>query len=231
MRSWLPPSQNPAVLVAAFVLLIMVIGFFMFKFKDPGQKKLIVILVFAWLISLLPYITLSIDTKGLESERFIYMPSFFVCIIFTIIIFQFNWLWRVLLVMLICCVNIFILAGHAKQYRFAGIVVKSTISAVNSLRSRQKLFGENIPQEYFGALIIRSGFNEGISWLKNQRAVDSIIQISQSHNDLPLQKNYPVKYSGDISLIKDSSARQQFSANDVFFFYTDSLLYVIQRNN
>jgi hypothetical protein len=229
VRSWLPPSQNSAVLVGTFILLIAVIGLFTLRLKDAKQKKLVAVLVLIWLISLLPYITLSVDTKGLESERFIYMPSFFVCLIIVTIIFQFNLFWRTGLITIFCCINILVLVAHANQYQFAGTVVKTTINAVNALYNKQKLFAENIPQENFGALIFRSGFNEGIDWLKNKGTVDSVVQVSQSNKDLILQKKYSVKHSSDISLIKDSTVRNQFLSNDVFFLYTDSLLYVIQR--
>ncbi len=168
------------------------------------------------------------DTKGAESERFLYLPSFFICILITIIIFQLPPVSSVAVIIVICGVNILVLAHRAKQYRFAGTVVKGTINAVNNLNDKNRLFAEGVPQENFGALIFRSGFDEGIQWLKNKGTVDSIIVLSQSHIDLPLQKNYTIKNSHDISLISDSVIRNQFTKNDVFFLFSDSSLNVIQ---
>ncbi|HEY2725858.1 MAG TPA: hypothetical protein VGI61_01690, partial [Parafilimonas sp.] len=85
-------------------------------------------------------------------------------------------------------------------------------------------------EENFGALIFRSGFSEGINWLKNMGTVDSTAIISQSKHDLPFQKNYRTIFSNNLSLMKES-LKNSFTLNDVYFLYTDSALYVIIANN
>jgi len=157
------------------------------------------------------------------------MPSFFVCILIGVLIFQWHGPLRPLIILIIWSANILVLAHHAQQYRFAGNVVKNTILGVNSLRNKTHLVAEAVPQENFGALIFRSGFEEGIGWLKNVSTVDSVILLSQSHNDLPLQKNYPVVYSHDLQLISDTAIRNGLSVNDAYFLYTDSSLKIISR--
>ena len=229
IRSWLPPSQTQQILIIEFVILTGLVVLVMLRTGSQKSRRGIIVLLFVWLISLLPYITLGIDTKGVESERFLYMPSLFVCVLIIIIIFQLPGFVRAITIMLICTVNVLSLAHHAKQYRFAGAVVESTISGVNRLQNKTHLIAEGVPQENFGALIFRSGFPEGIDWLKNNSTVDSIVLLSQSHTDLPLQKNYPFEHSHDLLLIPDTSLRNHFSTNDAYLLYTDSTLKIITR--
>jgi hypothetical protein len=91
------------------------------------------------------------------------------------------------------------------------------------------LIAEGVPQENFGALIFRTGFREGIDWLRNSSTADSVIVLSQSHGDLPLQKNYPLVYSHDLMLISDTTIRNHFPIGDAYFLYTDSSLKIISR--
>lgn len=230
IRSWLPPIQNKIILITVFIVVIALITYFFIRIKQNRIKNTLLILISLWCISLLPYLTFSIDTKGVESERFLYLPSFFICIILSVCLVQFTSGWRILLIILISFLNIIVLAHHAKQYSFAGSVVAATIKAVNNLKNKKILYAYNVPQENFGALIFRSGFTEGINWLKNKNTIDSVIVLSQADHDLPLQKNYPVKYSNDISLVKKSTIRKHFTANDVYFLYTDSCLYTIDAH-
>jgi len=227
IRSWLPPFQDQRILIAAFVVLIVLITFVIMKLKDQKAKRAAIIFLFLWSVSLLPYITLGVDTKGVESERFLYMPSFFICIVLAIIIFQWRRLVRTAAITAICTISLLVLSYHAKQYRFAGSVVKNTINVIDSLHDKTRLIADRVPQENFGALIFRAGFPEGVNWLKNPSTFDTVIVLSQSHVDLPLRKNYPGVYSHDISLIPDTTIRRHFSANAAYLLYTDSSITII----
>ncbi len=88
IRSWLPPSQSKILLVTEFVALIILAILFVKKNQNKKLNRAVIVLLMLWMISLLPYINLSIDTKGVESERFMYLPSFFVCFCITTLLFQ-----------------------------------------------------------------------------------------------------------------------------------------------
>ncbi|HYK45424.1 MAG TPA: hypothetical protein VEV83_09660, partial [Parafilimonas sp.] len=145
------------------------------------------------------------------------------------IIFQWPHIVSTAAISVICAVSLFVLSYHAKQYRFAGNVVKNTIHVIDSLHNKTRLIADRVPQENFGALIFRAGFPEGVNWLKNPSTFDTVIVLSQSHVDLPLRKNYPGVYSHNVLLIPDTTIRNRFSVNDVYFLYTDSALNIISR--
>ena len=229
IRSWLPPFQDQRILIAAFLILMVLIALVIIKAKNQKAKRAVIIFLFMWSVSLLPYITLGVDTKGVESERFLYMPSFFICIVLALIIFQWPHIVSTAAISVICAVSLFVLSYHAKQYRFAGNVVKNTIHVIDSLHNKTRLIADRVPQENFGALIFRAGFPEGVNWLKNPSTFDTVIVLSQSHVDLPLRKNYPGVYSHNVLLIPDTTIRNRFSVNDVYFLYTDSALNIISR--
>ena len=142
---------------------------------------------------------------------------------------QFKLIGKFAFTIIVCATNIFILHLHALHYRFAGNVVHTTINAVNNLVEKEKLTGINIPQENAGALIFRSGFTDGINWLKNPGTVDSIVGQSLSQKDLPLQKNYRTIFTNDFGLIKDSVDTNKTTNEDVYFFYSDTALFVISK--
>ena len=229
IRSWLPPSQNSTLLIIEFVFLSIFIGWLFVKTRNKQLSKILFILLFLWIISLLPYTSLSVDTKGVESERFLYLPSLFICLTISIFIFYLNTKWRLFYLSIITVLNVFILSKHAVQYRFAGLVVSKTIEVINTVKNVHHLFAVNVPQENHGALIFRSGFKEGINWLKHGEAIDSISILSQSNTDLPLQKNYPAVLSNEISLTNDSIANR-LTDGDVYCMFTDSALIVIRKN-
>ncbi len=227
IRSWLPPSGKEFLLTTGFVILTVIITFWIIKIKSIKKRIIILMLLLLWVISLLPYLALSIDTKGVEGGRFLYLPSFFICMIISVLVLQLTSLSKTVMLLFICVTNIWILFLHSKQYSFAGSVVKTTIKAVNSLKNKNTIYALNVPQENFGALIFRSGFTEGINWLKNKRTADTVVQLSTSDKDLPLHKNYPVKYSNDLSLVNNINYKTYFTGSDVYFLYTDSCLIVI----
>lgn len=226
IRSWLPPSQNKIFLIIAVIVLIL-IATVLTKIQNKKNRDTIVALIIVWCISLLPYLALSMDTKGVESERFLYLPSLFICMIISIFFIQMKSWMQISFAVIICLINLVVLSYHAAQYRFAGRVVATTINAINSLKAKKILYADNIPQENFGALIFRSGFIEGINWLKNNGTIDSVVVLSQSHNDLHLQKKYKVLFSTNTLLINDS-IKARFTSNDLYFLYTDSALTIIR---
>ena len=87
-RSFVPPSLSSKFFIVGLFLLIVFLSVFIRKLYllkriDSIQK----LLVISFIASLLPVITLGISTHSRESERFLYLPSVFLCfwIIYTFI--------------------------------------------------------------------------------------------------------------------------------------------------
>ncbi len=230
IRSVTPYALDSKILLLHFALISIVLVYTILK-QEKQLKNTILVLGFLWLISLLPYISLGIDTKGTESERFLYLPSFFICFIIVLLISNTsNRLLKSIAFFVLFGIELFILFENSKRYHYAGNVVKTTISEINKLKNKNNLLIESLPEEDGGALIFRTGFPEGVNWLKNKNTVDSLMVVSRHHTDYPVSKSFIVQRSNDVSLITNLFLKNNVSANDVVFRYTDSSLQVISIN-
>lgn len=205
IRSWLPYAENSTLLVALFALVILVLVVVFFKVREVKFRKSFVVLLFCWLISLIPYISLSIDTKGTESERFLYLPSLFISLIVALIISKVNkFALRQFLLLILVLIQIGFLFNNKKNYKFAGEVTQTTFLAINNMQHKRYLFIDSLPQEYKGALIFRTGFFDGLKWMKNNNTVDSVFVLSQQQNDQHFVRNYKIQQIDPPSITADS---------------------------
>ncbi len=86
-----------------------------------------------------------------------------------------------------------------------------------------------MPEEINGALIFRTGFIEGVNWLKSGTTVDSVFILSQRSENLKMYKNFSVQKINDVSFIGDRSVKHHLRKTDVLFHYTDSSLQVLSQ--
>lgn len=201
-------------------------------------------------MSYLPYLSLGIDTHTVEGERFIYMPSIFAALFIVLII---NTLFNQTNLKLLAFTgfilfNLFFLNRSGHYYTVAGEISKVTFSQINALRNKKRLFIDSLPVSYNGALIFRSGFEEGVQWLKKDGTADSIIILSVKQDNRRWSNEYGVT-AGNIpqdiifnsKLIKDTLRPDTYirkampptsfqPENDAWFIFTDSALQVIQSH-
>ncbi len=225
-RSWLPPAENSSVMIINFIALVISGLLFYFLTKQKAVKQTYFLLVLLWMISLTIYVSLGIDTKGTESERFIYLPSFFVCLLIAFMVMQTNsHFLRIPAYSGLLIIHFIILYSNMLHFEFAGKIVKNTFETINQLKNKKTLFIDSLPQKDKGALIFRSSFQEGVSWLKNQGTVDSIIVLSKKKNDLLYNKNFKIRFMNR-NRGNDREFLQSLSKEDVYFKYSDSALLV-----
>lgn len=194
LRSWLPYSDNSTLLVALFGLVLVILIAIFFTVREVKFRKVIAVLLFCWLLSLVPYVSLSIDTKGTESERFLYLPSLFICLMVALILSRVKkFALQQSLFLVLVLSQIGFLFHNKKSYKFAGEVTQTTFRAINNLQNKRYLFIDSLPQEYKGALIFRTGFFDGLKWMKNNNTVDSVFVVSQQQNDQQFNGNYRIQ--------------------------------------
>jgi hypothetical protein len=194
MRSWLPSSYNPVILIAVFICILSALLFLFFKIKNKYQRVFFQLLIIVWLISLLLCASLGMDTKGTEAERFLYLPSIFICILIVFLLNKIvNEKARQLMVSAIFITSIFFLYCNALSYRFAGNITKTTINEINKLSGKKNLYIHCLPKQNHGALIFRAGFFEAIKWMKNAGTVDSVFIVSQQINEQPFCNDYKIQ--------------------------------------
>jgi hypothetical protein len=87
--------------------------------------------------------------------------------------------------------NIIFLSHSKTYYTTASKISKATFQEINSLKGKQRLFIDSLPQSVNGALIFRLGFDEGVQWLKQSGTVDSIYVLSLKEDNA----NWDVEYT------------------------------------
>ncbi len=161
-RTFLPPVQNSKVFFAMFV----VAGgtfFFLFIYFLKKQKSnfwFLVLLFSCIAVSLLPVISLGIDTHDSESERFIYPATIFACLF---IVFALHAVIKKMLHFQLAMAgfiifHLYFLQQAGAVYRYASYVSRFTIEALNNEVGVKKLIFTNLPAQYKGGLIFRIGF-------------------------------------------------------------------------
>ncbi len=242
MRSWLPSFYNPVILVALFVVVVAVLLLSFFKIKS--QRAFLAVFILLWLFSLSLYASLGVDTKGTESERFLYLPSIFVCMLTIYLVDKIsNIFLRRALILVLFSAQLFFLFINASSYRFAGNIVKTTLDEINKVPLNKNVYINNLPQQDHGALIFRTGFFEAVNWMRDTSSTDSLFLISQQYGEQQFCRHYKVinidtlpqitftsflyEITGNSNeYIKINTLPKQFEKGDVYFNFTDSSLNV-----
>lgn len=218
MRSIIPPVENAGVLIFSFLVLSIALSFIVYK-QGAAIRRLLLILAGFWLLSLTLYATLGIDTRGSESERFIYLPAFFICLLLSILLMQIKiFSIRLIVFTLLLSMQLYFLFGSMQHYRYAGEVVKKTFNEINNFKYARLLQVHNVPEETRGALILRRGLEEGFYWLKKENTIDSIQVFGNMQKPLPLRKMYVIN-----NRVPDSSSHVG-TLSTIFFEYTPEQL-------
>ena len=231
LRSFLPAFSNNAFLIAVFIVIETTILICFLRLKKQERTKALLIFI-CFLISLLPYCSLGIDTHGTESERFLYFPALILCIFFGVVIHltqKINTTFKYLLFAALFICHLIVLAGNGNNYRFAGNINKLIVAELQKLHNKKIIYAESVPQAQNGALILRSGLPEIAKSFITDSRIDTVIVCSQRNELKPLRPSYKVEYVNtwemnckNIAIQKDSFEQK----NATFFRFTDSVLYI-----
>jgi hypothetical protein len=170
-RLVLPPSKNPVLLSSLFFMLAAISGFYFFRnlqqIRHTRTGSLVYILTFMLVISCIVPVITGISTQTTESDRMLYFPSVFVCMIggwLLIRIKKSGYRW--LLFALIISYNLFFLERNNLNWRRASTVTWSIMSKIQELSRSEKQEGKvyflNIPNEIKGAYVFRLGFSDAL---------------------------------------------------------------------
>jgi hypothetical protein len=245
-RCFAPPAISNSGLfsgIAIFLLLAAAI----YSALKKGNSTLIILLFCFLLISFLPYLSLGINTRTVEGERYLYMPSIFAAIFLIAIIsslvqkhIQFIIVWSILLL-----VHLFFLNKSRLYYTSASEISRTTYQQINGLKNKSRLFIDSLPPGVNGALIFRLGFDEGLKWLHEKGNVDSVFILSVkqiNHFSQPyniINKSTGSGFIVDAILIRDSTQKQTYipkriigfefnPITDARFIFSDSGLVIIK---
>ena len=158
LRSFSRQSGDFYLLVLAFLIGATAIASFLFTRK----KMLVIGTLLLWLCTYIPYLSLGIDTFGSESERYLYLPSIFLCIIIGIGIVNAARVYKYVISLLFFFVHILFMYQNRVAYKTASAVTAATVKELKNLAGKQTIYVLQLPQENNGALIFRLGFDAAV---------------------------------------------------------------------
>jgi hypothetical protein len=184
-RSFLPPMESSEKFVTLFIILIAVLVVLMVKlYKKNRQDRLLMILGMGFLLFLLPVISLGISMRTAESERYLYLPSVFLCISVSYVLVQMRkWLLQVVFG-IVLLYNAFYAYSNSRDYRVSSTFCKKITATVACVaENHQRVNIHHLPSQLNGALIFRMGFKEGLYWL--YRTDTSLVRITDTIEIFP----------------------------------------------
>ncbi|MGB3536380.1 MAG: hypothetical protein WBA13_23035 [Microcoleaceae cyanobacterium] len=167
LRILIPPISNSTdfdwqlffIITTASLLTIMLVYAWIGNYYEK-ISKLIVFLITAFLISLIPIINLVVSLQDHQGERFLYFPSVFFIMIFTIIISTILWRYQFILLMSLTILTLLFsnnLHHSNKNWKIASQISQQIIEDINSIATDNSLFIINLPDNFKGAYIYRNG--------------------------------------------------------------------------
>lgn len=212
LRSFTSYREIPVVLSISFAVLAALLASVLYVRKLAFIKAKYILLCVV--IAVLPYLSLGIDTHGTEGERFLYLPSVFVCLLITIVIIQVPAKRQPGFTAVFTLVYAAQLYINAVNYRFAGSVVKQTLDEIITTPPNSNITVEGLPQAQHGALILTKGLPDAIEFYHLNEKNVSLKILSQRSETLPLNNPYKTVYK---AAVKDSAIK---------YIFTDSALVI-----
>jgi hypothetical protein len=214
VRSFTNYGNSHVWLTVGFIIVPAGALLFSLKTKQRIPRDIYVVLACS-AMALLPCLSLGIDTHGTEGERFLYLPSVFLCIGFSVIVcnIQLQPL-RQLIVMTMFVLYAAQLTINAGNYRFAGSVVKQTLLQLAKTPAGKTVLVEGLPKSQHGALILQSGLQDARLLYLPQQKTD--IRVLSWRYELDALK---VPYK---TIVLPAAANTNF----VKYVFTDSALLV-----
>ncbi|HRH60039.1 MAG TPA: hypothetical protein PL045_05680 [Chitinophagaceae bacterium] len=224
LRSVLPAYDNTVFFIASIVVIA---GFAVAYFTCSSKSSIILLKVFL-LLSCIPVASLGVDSHGTEGERFLYLPSVIVCIMFVNIIALSDKqkMLRYFLLFAFAAIQVSVLFVNAGNYQLAGIVCRLTIEQIQQVKNKSTIYISGLPQAQHGALIFRDGLHEAVQWLAPEQKDRSIIVCTQRSETAALQKYYSVISADSIEITECKGADPEQELNTVVFKFTNSALVV-----
>ncbi len=194
-RSLVPPMQSSAAFIISLGVMVLVLAFAVYTIRKRITTP-ILIMVTAYILCLLPVISLGIDTHDTESERFLYMPSAFLSMVLSAIVFYLFQNKTAYAAGVLLAVQIFFLALSYRAFEGAGKVTKTTVQALQTLQHTDSVYCINLPEQYKGGFIFRNGIARAANLFAPE--VKSVRILSQIE-----LFDYPGNYTFQLYPIKD----------------------------
>lgn len=182
-RSFIPPLLNSRLFLAIYAVSIIALGVLCIHAfrKKKIFSPFFILLSFLYVVALIPVISLGIDTHDTESDRFLYLPSvFFLMMCVEILTYLFTSLQKQFIAAVL--ISIYFLGFtwlFAKQYQHAAVITRTSLNYLNEKHEYGDLYAFQLPSQYKGATIFRSGFQAALLWICPELKFKMVYIISQ----------------------------------------------------
>jgi hypothetical protein len=184
-RTFVGPQQNGLIFIFSFVAFLAVAAIVFWRgFKTRSYPNSSFLWVVLWVISYLPYLSLGIDTHGVESERYLYLPSIFSAILIVALLANMRSAkWSVILFGLYLGYHLYFLTREARAFAVASHLGRTTMEAVRANQHKQFYYFDQLPQENYGVPVFRLGLKEGIEWLADKDGLSKIRVMNVANSE------------------------------------------------
>ncbi len=185
IRSFIAPQSSTVLfLISALIFSGALVTLFFYQVKKIPVNKPMITLVLIFLLSFLPYISLGIDTHGVEAERYLYLPSVFTCFLIAVFFSFFRTKnAAVFFFLLYLLYNLFYLLKSSNAFVIAGDITNKTMEIIKENKQVQNIYIRNLPGENYGVPIFRLGLEQGVNWQTKNDSFSKKIKIISFNND------------------------------------------------
>ena len=164
-RTVVPPSESTKTFIIIFACAVIVlVTFAVYLVRSQKMNRLHWLLICSLGISYLPTVSIGIDTHGSEGERYLYLPSVFWIFLLSTFLSELPEKAARNVFGCLLFTYCFLLSSAASNYGEASKAARNLLSATSGYSGDGKIIAVNIPSNYKGALIFRSGFSEANHW-------------------------------------------------------------------
>ena len=183
-RSFLPPTSSDFTFKLASLGIVAILGLVTFLlFKQEKLNRFYLFVALGWLSSYVLFISLGVSVKGFESERYLYYPSLWLCLLTVMVLFHLVRQRSLFLVMLaaVGLYHFLFMYNASSGFKQVSSYSKSSMSTFQSIPHNKRIVVQNLPVYSYGLPLYNYGFKDGIQWLCNGRDSSSVEVLSTRH--------------------------------------------------
>jgi hypothetical protein len=180
-RLFLPGSEYQKFLIITTVLIgfvvIIILGNIMkSKVRDKAIVTKFKVLILFSLISLIIPVTFGVSTRTSESDRLLYFPSGFICMLIasSILLITKNNLYRFTFISIISVYFLFFLEINNRRWVKASLTAEKILEEIR-IKGSKNIVLINMPDELEGAFVFRNGFMKALMVNKMDTSQVSVI--------------------------------------------------------
>lgn len=209
-RSFLPPHEEPSVQTVRFALLFVVLAvagilFWRARKAEPRIQRVALLLVALFGIASIIAIVGGVSTRNSESDRFLYLPSAFLCMLVVMCVdgMRSQVLTRGLIAAIVLS-WVLLLRSGLENWRVASETIERIIAETPEPPRGGRLLVISLPGDHEGAYIFRHGFREAL--MLSGRGAKDVLLVREDLGTTVITEN------GDTLKVRDVDARYDASA-------------------